>query len=311
MNRIIPQIDVCIATYQRPHLLGKLLASLLCQETEGKFTYAVIVSDNDPNGGAEPVVKEYVDKGVEIIYDIEPQQNISRNRNRALSHASGDFIAIIDDDQFVGSHWLLSLYSTMTSYKADVVFGAVTPVFENHTSALVRKSNAYGIPNFPEGYSEDIIPHAGNSLFRAGLIVNMNNPFDITLGNKMGEDSKFFESLRKRGGKMAWSRQALCHEYIPPHRAKLSWLLKRYYHIGFALFQAYEEERGCQIIYLHKSFKTIHLFIKTAKQLLLFPFFAGLGLINANCIAKAVTCLKQIAMYIGLIFYLRNTKPDG
>lgn len=45
----------------------------MSQETEGKFTYSIIVSDNDCNRSAEPIVREFAHSGMKVIYDVEPQ----------------------------------------------------------------------------------------------------------------------------------------------------------------------------------------------------------------------------------------------
>jgi len=306
MKYNISKIDICIATNKRPYLLHKLLISLLNQECESKFVYTIIVSDNDSECSAEPIVKEFIKNGLNIIYDVEPVKNISLNRNRALSHATGDFIAILDDDQYVGNRWLLYLYNTIITYHADVAFGAVIPIFKEGTSTLIRKSNAYGIANCPDGFSGGMLYHTGNCCFRTELITDMKEPFDVQLGTQMSEDTKFFELLRQQGCKIVWSKQATCYEYISPSRTKISWLLRRHYKIGLALFQAYGEERGCEVIHLNRKIKRIHLFLKIMKEATFFPLFMTLSVINKKFISNAVTNLEYIAMDIGILFYLLN-----
>ena len=308
MNQILPRIDICIATYQRPQLLDKLLASLINLETAGKFSYAIIVSDNDIHRSSEPIIRKYSAKGLKIIYDMEPEPNISLNRNRALSHATGDYIAILDDDQYVESRWLISLYNTLVSFNADVVFGAVEPVFANNTSRLVRNSGAYGVSNFPEGFSKAMIFHTGNCCFRTELVANTKAYFDVKLGNLISEDAKFFGVLEKRGCKMVWSHQAICYEYVLPERAKMSWLLKRYYKIGLLMFQTFEEEKACEVISLQKNMKAIHLMIKLAKECVSFPPLLVLGIARPQFVSHSVTALKHAAMHLGILSYLLNPK---
>jgi glycosyltransferase involved in cell wall biosynthesis len=84
-----PKIEICIATFKRAALLRKLLDSLLHQETEGKFTYSIIVSDNDANRTAEPVVRDYIDTGMKIIYDVEPKQNMPEQESRCFTRFRG------------------------------------------------------------------------------------------------------------------------------------------------------------------------------------------------------------------------------
>src|SRR5262245_23547681 len=95
------QISVCICTYRRPELLGRLLRELAMQETGGLFTYSVIVVDNDRAETARPVVAAAIIESfpVPITYCVEPRQSIARARNRAVATATADFIAFIDDDE--------------------------------------------------------------------------------------------------------------------------------------------------------------------------------------------------------------------
>ena len=43
----LPHVAVCICTYRRPKLLFRLLEALSAQETDGQFTFSVVVVDND------------------------------------------------------------------------------------------------------------------------------------------------------------------------------------------------------------------------------------------------------------------------
>ncbi len=306
MNKSPPRIDVCIATLNRPALLRKLLETLMSQETENKFTYTVIVSDNDINRMAEAIVREFARKGMKAVYDVEPIRNISLNRNRALSHVRGDYVAMVDDDQYVSKRWLVSLFDAGVAFRAEIVCGPVIPVFEQGTSVLVRKSNAYGLPNPPEGSSGDFVYHTGNCFFCADLLTGMETPFDVELGRTRGEDTRFFEELRARGCKIVWSRQAVCFEHFPPSRANVRWLLKRYYDIGFTLFPAYGSPRGFEVIHLRQNLKTPHLMLKILKEFLLLPIFAALSVIDSNFIEEAVRCLKHAAMHLGVSAYFLN-----
>ena len=51
-----------------------------------------------------------------ISYDVEPEQNIALARNRAIGNASGEYVALIDDDEFPDKQWLLTLYEAIDRY---------------------------------------------------------------------------------------------------------------------------------------------------------------------------------------------------
>ena len=93
----------------------------MSQQTQGLFSYSLIVFDNDACRSPEPVVKEFLGMGPELVYEVEPVQNLSLARNRCLTHATGDYVAIIDDDEYADSRWLLSLYTTQPGFRAAVL----------------------------------------------------------------------------------------------------------------------------------------------------------------------------------------------
>src|SRR5438477_7098724 len=96
-----PHISVCICTFKRQPFLRRLLAALAAQETGRLFTFSVIVADNDRHESAKPVVDEWsAGSMLRVDYCLEPRQNIALTRNKAIAHATGHFIAFIDDDEW-------------------------------------------------------------------------------------------------------------------------------------------------------------------------------------------------------------------
>ncbi len=97
----IDQISVCICTYKRPDLLRRLLERLDEQKTAGLFDYSAVIVDNDKSESARETAELYARQlRMSISYHVEPEQNIALARNRAIENASGDYVALIDDDEF-------------------------------------------------------------------------------------------------------------------------------------------------------------------------------------------------------------------
>ena len=94
-------ISVCVCTYKRPEFLKRLLEELANLETEGRFTFSIVVADNDRLRSAEALVSNFAaGSSAPVTYCAEPEQNICLARNRAIENATGDMIAFIDDDEF-------------------------------------------------------------------------------------------------------------------------------------------------------------------------------------------------------------------
>ena len=113
MSDELPHISVCICTYNRPALLKRLLTEVAKQTTEGKFTYSVVLADNDPEESARATVAEMRhDSDLLIKYCSEPRRGIAHARNKVIENAEGDYVAFIDDDEFPVAKWLQTLLDT-------------------------------------------------------------------------------------------------------------------------------------------------------------------------------------------------------
>jgi len=294
-----PKINVCVATYKRPQLLKKLLLSLVAQETCGEFTFTIIVADNDAQRSAEPVVRELNASGQKIIYVVEPEQNISLARNKALSFATGDYIATIDDDEYADPRWLLNLYQTMLAHRAGVAFGLVMPHFHTSTPNYIRNSRAFRLPDPPTGSTENYVPATGNSLFRRALVQHMAAPFDPVFGRTGGGDTAFFEAIRKQGHKRVWCREALVCEFIPPERTTWRWIMQREFCRGNIYYRVYD--RGHINPQLPRATKILVLGKRAAELFFSVPLYIIGGIFDVEYMVKALERLRSCAFYTGMI----------
>ena len=126
-------VCICVATFGRPAGLTRLLRSLsnLSFQKNRDLFVRIAVADNDADGSAWLSVKEaarYL--RVPITYEIEPKRGVSFARNRSVRMAGEcDYIAFVDDDEFVEANWLDELLKAQAVYNADVVLGPVIARF--------------------------------------------------------------------------------------------------------------------------------------------------------------------------------------
>ncbi|HXJ12313.1 MAG TPA: glycosyltransferase [Candidatus Limnocylindrales bacterium] len=221
-------ICVCICTFKRLELLGKLLKELEKQRTEELFSYSVVVTDNDPAQSARDFVKEFSSiSSLKVIYAFEPQPNIALARNRALANAQGDFIAFIDDDEYPESDWLFNLYKVCMEHKVDGVLGPVQPYFESVPPVWVTKGKFFDRPTHETGYR---VPweeaRTGNVLFRREILEPGEPPFRSQF-DTAGEDVDFFRRMMEKGRTFIWCNEAVAHELVPASRCNREYLLRR------------------------------------------------------------------------------------
>lgn len=198
------------------------------QPTEGFFGYSIVVVDNDRAESARQIVIHCAERSNIIIsYHVEPEQNISRARNRAVENAKGDFVAFIDDDEMPSDNWLLELYRALIHYGSDGVLGPVLPRFENGPPGWVVKGHFFERAAHPTGY---ILgwknTRTGNTLLRSELFRDSQEWFDPDFGSG-GEDRDFFRRQIEKGRVFVWCDGAPVYETIQPIRWKRKVLIKR------------------------------------------------------------------------------------
>lgn len=223
----LPHISVCICTYKRERLLRHLMDKLRDQETDGKFTYSIVVADNDRQESARKVVADFrKDSPVEVTYCVQPEQNISLTRNRALEHVTGEFVAFIDDDEFPGKDWLVTLFKALHEHKADGALGPVNPYYETAPPKWVLRGKFHERPSYPTGFVIDGPKgRTGNVLLKRSVFPTAEAAFDPKF--LTGEDQDFFRRMIAKGHIFVWCHEAAAHEVVPPIRWNRRFMLQR------------------------------------------------------------------------------------
>jgi glycosyltransferase involved in cell wall biosynthesis len=216
-----------VCTFQRPHLLRRLLEKLGEQDVGSLFTYSIVVADNDRLRSAEPVVAEFATiSPIPISYCVEPRQNIALARNKAIENATGQFLAFIDDDEFPAKDWLLTLFKTCSKYDADGVLGPVKPYFDEDAPTWVIKGKFYARPSYPTGFVIDWRKgRTGNVLLKRRVFAAGEQPFRPEF--HVGEDQDFFRRMIDQGHVFIWCDEAVAYEVVPPIRWKRTFMLRR------------------------------------------------------------------------------------
>lgn len=239
-------VAICIASYQRPSGLKRLLDGL------NRLTFnkcevpkiEVIVVDNDWVGSAISICYNKSDDfRWNLKYYIEPQRGISYARNKACSCVSknADFVVFIDDDEVPDPSWLDELLFVQQTYDGDVVTGPVLPYFtQRDVPNWVKKGKFFEPKRYPTG-SLLKAAFTNNVLIRFSILQKIDKVFDERFALTGGEDSHFFMRLYRAGYKLVWADNALVYEWIPQNRTQIKWILHRGY-LGWSRHSFCERE---------------------------------------------------------------------
>ncbi|HEX5017084.1 MAG TPA: glycosyltransferase [Actinomycetes bacterium] len=226
-------IAICAATFQRPRGLTALLDSLKRLEIPPGVELRTVVVDNDPDASARPIMERASRTWphADLRYAVEEQRGIPFARNCSI-RAAGDFdwAAFIDDDAVADPAWIRHLYETAEAFHAEVVTGAVIPVYEVEPPQWIKAGHFFERTRFPTGTPLHYA-RTTNALVAARWLAG-GSPFNEAMANNGGDDTHLFRRIHLAGGKIVWSDEAIVLETVPKTRLSAQWLIKREYRRG-------------------------------------------------------------------------------
>ena len=224
-------IAVGLCTYKRPELLYSCLESLFTIEKPVNNNFLIIITDNDPEGSARPIVEKFIKKAeIPVLYKVEKRRGIPFARNNILKQAGKlgvTELAFLDDDETADKFWLSRLFNYYIESGSDVVRGYVKTLYPDDTPEWIKNGQFYQRKNRRTG-ERFTSASTNNVLFNFNkLCVEKRLEFDNSIGLRGGSDSDFFRRAYLEGAVITWKDDAVVYETLEKERYKLTYLLKR------------------------------------------------------------------------------------
>jgi len=197
------KISVVVASYNRAHYLPGALQTLTAQQTDGRFTYEVLIVDNASTDNTRDVVTQVAaTSDVPVRYLRETKPGDAPPRNRGIRESDGAWLAFFDDDQFAEPDWLLNLLTAAETHDTTLVGGPVCLDLEEgvcrQLSAACRSTLREMKPYAADQpYTEDVIPGTGNMLVSRRVFEQVGL-FDEDI-KEGGSDWKLVNDARRTG----------------------------------------------------------------------------------------------------------------
>ncbi len=238
-------ISVCIPTLRRERLLHRLLGNLATQETGGQFEFSVVVIDNDAAGSARETVSRLASElRLDVTYALGKANIIPVARNHALRLARGNFIGIIDDDEYPPPQWLLTLYRAIEIFGVDGALGPVKPFFEDQPPDWLIKGRFCERPAHRTGtllkWNQT---RTGNVLLKREVFERSGVSFNESFRTG-GSDQEFFKQAMSRGCRFVAVEEAPVYEVVPPERQTRSYWIRRAIVNGFNAHRSSIDQRN-------------------------------------------------------------------
>lgn len=148
-------VSIIIPTYNRAHLIGEALDSVLAQTYEN---WECIVVDDGSTDATETIVLDYVKKDVRFKFHERPSnkpKGASSSRNYGVSLAKGELLIFLDSDDTLKPHCLDVRLQTIAN-NLDFSFW-VFPMEIRKKSGIVTKKNIPEKSDYLESFLENKI----------------------------------------------------------------------------------------------------------------------------------------------------------
>lgn len=117
-NRISPLISIIITTYSRPKLLAQAITSALNQTYEN--TEIIVVDDGSTDDMTKNMCKT-LERQHKIRYIQQKNKYLGAARNNGIKNAYGEYVVLLDDDNYLYTNFIEETYKVILNEKADCV----------------------------------------------------------------------------------------------------------------------------------------------------------------------------------------------
>ena len=199
---MVPKISIVIPAYNTERFISKCVDSLLAQT----FTdYEIILIDDGSTDQTPEICDRLAKKSKKITVVHQPNQGLSEVRNRGIRMATGDYISLIDGDDYVAADFLEKLMDAITKNKADVAgcgFKTIPVRRLYPAKSIVFSGEKATIELLTEQETYQIV--AWNKIYKRELFNGISFP-----AGKRNEDNLTTYKLLSRARKVAYIEEPL------------------------------------------------------------------------------------------------------
>lgn len=165
MTKEMPFVSIIICTYNGSKYLAQTIESALSQDYP---SFEILIVDDGSTDNTVDIVRNYQSKSNKIRLILQANSGLSASRSLAFSHAQGDWIAILDQDDLAYSNRIREQISVAQEYPtAKLIFCDIDYIDENG-GRLKKHLQNFVIP------FEKLIPkvYAANLLLKVGCYID-------------------------------------------------------------------------------------------------------------------------------------------
>ena len=149
-----PSVSVVVPVYNGKKYLRQCLDSIVGQTL--RDMEIIVINDGSTDGSLE-IINEYANKDDRVIVIDKPNEGYGKTMNRGIEAATGEFIGIVESDDWIEPDMVETLYGITKLHNVDVVKSRYIP-FDDRSGKTGKMSS------MPEHDTERVIDPRRNSL---------------------------------------------------------------------------------------------------------------------------------------------------
>ena len=199
---MVPKISVIIAAYNIERFIEKCVDSILSQTFSD---YEIILIDDGSTDQTPEICDRLAKKSKKITVIHQPNRGLSEVRNRGIRESTGEYIALIDGDDYVSFDFLEKLLNAATKNGADIAGCGfktipVRRVYPTRSGVITGKKATIDLLTEQENYQ--IV--SWNKLYKRELFRDITFPAGLR-----NEDNFVTYKLLSRSKKVAYLEDLL------------------------------------------------------------------------------------------------------
>lgn len=209
-----PPISIIIPVFNSEHYLAESIGSVL-RQTFGNFELLCV--DNASTDGSLRLLRKEAEKDPRIVVLEEPHSGVSNARNTGLAHASGDYVAFIDADDFISPSLLQLSLDKARKHDTDMVIYGFDEYQSMEESFSLREvceehqlyERTFTLNEVPCLSTEITTPNVWRILFRRNFLEKKSIQFETDL--RTAEDLAFIYKALLKGARVILLDERLYH----------------------------------------------------------------------------------------------------
>lgn len=205
----MPLISICIPAYRAEKYLPAALESVRAQTFSD---WELVVTEDGSKDRAEEIVREFAASVPQPVRYTrhENNQGLPATRNTGIKAARGEYIALLDADDYWAPRHLEALVVSQRSANLDLVHsGSILFDSESGQTLELRRPTPRQLARFPQSlYAEGYVIQPSSVMMRKSALERIGG-YDVTF--RHCEDLELWFRAAKHGLRFGFSGEDTCH----------------------------------------------------------------------------------------------------